>query len=34
MTIFELYPERCVGEILDNLALHFNQVFLCHPISP
>lgn len=34
VTIFELYPERCVGEILDNLTLHFNQVFLCHPISP
>ena len=27
VTIFELYPERCVGQILDNLALHFNQVF-------
>lgn len=34
MTVFEFYPERCVGEILDNLTLHFNQVFLCHPISP
>ena len=34
MTVFELYPERCVGEILDHLTLHFNQVFLCHPISP
>ena len=34
MTVFELYPERCIGEVLDNLSLHFNQVFLRHPISP
>jgi len=34
MTVFELYPERCIGEVLDNLSLHFYQIFLCHPISP
>jgi len=34
MTVFELYPERCIGEVLDNLSLHFYQVFLRHPISP
>lgn len=33
MTVFELYPERCIGEVLDNLSLHFYQVFLRHPIS-
>ena len=32
VTVFELYPERCVGEVLDDLTLHFYQVFLCHPI--
>ena len=34
MTIFELYPERCIGKVFDNLSLHFYQVFLRHPISP
>ena len=34
MPVFELYPERCVGEVLDNLPLHFYQIFLRHPISP
>jgi hypothetical protein len=34
MTVFELHPEGGIGEVLDNLALHFDQVFLCHPISP
>lgn len=34
MTIFQLYPERCIGKVLDNLSLHFYQVFLRHPISP
>ena len=34
VAVFQFDPEGGVGEVLDDLALHFNQIFLCHPISP
>ncbi len=32
--IFQLNLESCIGEVLDDLSLHLNQIFLRHPISP
>lgn len=32
MAVFQLYPERCIGEVFQNLTLHFNSVFLRHAV--
>ena len=33
VTVFQLYLERCIGQVFDDLPLHFYQVFLGHAIS-
>jgi len=30
MTVFQLYSKCCIGEILQNLTLHLNNVFFRH----
>ena len=30
VSIFQLHFERCIGEVLDNLTLHFDVIFFCH----
>ena len=32
VTIFQLNPERCIGKVLENLSLHFNDIFFRHEI--
>ncbi len=32
--VLQPHLKRCVGQVLNNLALHLDQVFLGHPISP
>ena len=28
--VFQLHLEGCIGQVFNNLALHFNVIFLCH----
>jgi len=32
--IFQPHLKRRIGQVLDYFALHFDQVFFGHPISP
>lgn len=34
MAIFQFHPEIGIGQILENLTLHLDDVFLAHPLSP